>query len=299
MTTILVVDDNAVDRKLAEGLLKNIPGVEITTASNGAEATVSINVSAPNVVVTDLQMPEMDGLELVQWIESEYPEIPVVLMTAKGSEQIAIDALKNGAASYVPKASMSLILADTVEQILMQQQEQEGYVKLMACQKRMEFSYELSNHLPSLHALIDMVQQVLAGMNFCDQGGCIQAGIALREALMNAAFRGNLELSFEQTSARDQGSLTKQRMAQAPYSQRRIFVDGKVLPDEACFTIRDEGPGFDVAAALQRAKDIQANIAAKVAGRGLVLMQLFMDEVKFNDKGNEVTLVKKKVFDLD
>ena len=65
MTNILVVDDNAVDRKLAEGLLKNVPGVKITTASNGVEATVSINVSAPDMVVTDLQMPEMDGLELV------------------------------------------------------------------------------------------------------------------------------------------------------------------------------------------------------------------------------------------
>ena len=299
MTTILVVDDNAVDRKLVEGLLKAIPGVEIKTAGNGVEATVSINVAAPDMVVTDLQMPEMDGLELVQWIESEYPEIPVILMTAKGSEQIAIDALKNGAASYVPKSTLSHSLADTAEQILVQQQEQEGYVKLMACQRKLEFSYELDNHLPSLHALIDMVQQILAGTNFCDHAGCIQTGMALREALMNAAFRGNLELSFADTSSREKRNLAKARQTQAPYAQRKIFVDGKVSPDEVRFTIRDEGPGFDVKAAMELAKDVQANMAATQSGRGLVLMQLFMDEVKFNDKGNEVTLVKKKVFELD
>jgi CheY-like chemotaxis protein len=297
MTTILVTDDNLVDQKLAGGLLKNIPQVKLEFASNGKQAVKLLQQLPIDLVVTDMQMPEMDGRELVRWIHVNQPEVPVILMTSQGSEQIAVDALNDGAASYVPKSLLARNLVDTVEQILALKQEQHGYIKLLASQKRMEFSYELDNDLPSLHALVDMVQEILAGVDFCDETGCIQTGIALREALINAAFRGNLELSFQDTSKG--GNIINERLADEKLGERRIFVDGQVLPEQIRFTIRDEGPGFDVTKALSLAQDARSKIASGDVGRGLVLMQLFMDELLFNDQGNEVTLIKKKVFEIE
>ena len=97
MPTVLVVDDTAVDRRLAGGLLENVPDVEVCYAENGKDALFKISTQLPDLVVTDLQMPEVDGLELVTTINDKYPGIPVVLMTAHGSEIVAAQALANGA----------------------------------------------------------------------------------------------------------------------------------------------------------------------------------------------------------
>ena len=62
-------------------------------------------------------MPQMDGLELVEAVRAKYPLTPVILMTAHGSEDLAIRALKKGAASYVPKQSLAQNLAETLDQV--------------------------------------------------------------------------------------------------------------------------------------------------------------------------------------
>ena len=69
------------------------------------------------MILTDMLMPEMDGLELVEAVRSKYPLTPVILMTAHGSEDLAIRALKKGAASYVPKQSLAQNLAETLDQV--------------------------------------------------------------------------------------------------------------------------------------------------------------------------------------
>src|SRR5262249_51241466 len=102
-TTVLVVDDSLVDRHLAGGIIEKMPGWKALYATNGAEGLEAIEGKPPDVVLTDMLMPEMDGLQLVEAIRSQHPLIPVILMTAHGSEDIAIQALRKGAASYVPK----------------------------------------------------------------------------------------------------------------------------------------------------------------------------------------------------
>ena len=86
MHTILIVDDSAVERRLAGGLLQASTDYELLYAEDGIEALGLIAESRPSVVVTDLVMPGMDGLELVQAIRNSYPQIPVILMTAFGNE---------------------------------------------------------------------------------------------------------------------------------------------------------------------------------------------------------------------
>jgi CheY-like chemotaxis protein len=79
--------------------------IRVVHAGNGRDALEKIKSAPPDLVVTDLVMPEMDGLELVKEVRRTYPTIPVILMTAHGSEEIAAAALKAGAASYVPNAT--------------------------------------------------------------------------------------------------------------------------------------------------------------------------------------------------
>src|SRR5437773_8586053 len=106
MPTVLVVDDAAVDRKLVGGLLAKGSGFEVQFAASGEEALERLPAIAPALVITDLVMPGMSGLELVARLVGSHPEIPVILMTGKGSEEVAVKALKAGAASYVPKGAL-------------------------------------------------------------------------------------------------------------------------------------------------------------------------------------------------
>ena len=118
MATALVVDDAAVDQRIAGRLLEKDAGLEVLYASDGVEALAAIKEREPDLVVTDMLMPNMDGLELVDRIRADHPGVPVILMTAYGSEEIAAEALQRGAASYVPKSSLAEHLPRAVVHVL-------------------------------------------------------------------------------------------------------------------------------------------------------------------------------------
>ena len=85
-------------------------------------------------------------------------------------------------------------------------------------------------------------------------------------------------------------SLVERRAAQEPYCGRRVFIDVDVTKSEARFVIRDGGNGFD----LSTIPDLNKPGALDPVGRrGLSLIQTFMDEARYNERGNEVTLVKR------
>ena len=94
MQTLLVVDDSRVDRRLVGGLLQKTGEYEVIYAENGRDALQRLELDIPDAVLTDLHMPELNGLELVQAIKRDYPLIPVLLMTAQGSEELAVEALR-------------------------------------------------------------------------------------------------------------------------------------------------------------------------------------------------------------
>ena len=107
MPTLLVVDDVATDRLRIAGLAARWMNSNVLQAADGATALKMIEQHQPDIVLTDLHMPEMNGLQLVEAIRDQYPYIPVILMTADGSEEIAALALQKGAASYVPKRNLA------------------------------------------------------------------------------------------------------------------------------------------------------------------------------------------------
>src|SRR5580698_6254033 len=77
--TILVVDDSLVDRRLAGRLLEKEGEWQVSYAADGAQALDAMSRSLPQAVLTDLQMPVMDGLALVERMRKEFPRIPVIL----------------------------------------------------------------------------------------------------------------------------------------------------------------------------------------------------------------------------
>ncbi len=298
MPTILVVDDSAVDRRLVGNLLQKRNVCTIEHAATGVEALARMKDAVPDLVVTDLTMPAMNGLELVKAVRTHYPDLPVILMTAHGSEALAIEALEQGAASYVPKARLADKLPTTVAEVLSLARADRSSEQLLSCLTRTEFSFSLDNDAALIDPLVDLVQKMVAGMQLCDFAGRLQIGVALKEALLNALFHGTLEITQQQMEEVEGEllqekdlSLMEQRRSEPPYRDRRLVVDVRITANAARFVVRDEGPGFDVAAIPDPG---DAAILEGEHGRGLSLMRTFMDELTFNETGNEVTLLKRR-----
>ena len=292
MTTVLIVDDSAVDRRLAQGLLEKGGEMSFAFAANGKEAIEQLQVSPPDIVLTDLQMPEMNGLELVRAVREKYPLIPVILMTAQGSEEIAVQALSCGAASYVPKAKLAKELHATLESVLATARSQRRNERLMDCVSRTQWSFVINNDPTLVAAVVDHLQQYIARLGLCDETGRIRVAIALEEALVNAVYHGNLEISSDlrESDMNAYYALAEQRRQEEPYRSRVVHIDATIARHEATFIVRDSGPGFDPGA-LPDPTD-PANLE-KLSGRGLLLIRTFMDEVRHNAAGNEITMIKR------
>ena len=93
---ILLADDDEKIRKALGGLLTSL-GHTVRTASNGREALDRMAAATPDLVITDIRMPEMDGLALLKTARCRHPETPVVLMTANRSVDVGARAFRDGA----------------------------------------------------------------------------------------------------------------------------------------------------------------------------------------------------------
>lgn len=297
MTTALIVDDSSVDRELVRSLLQRGSSLDIEFADDGAAALDRISESPPSIVITDLHMPNVDGLQLVETIHEKYAAIPVVLITGKGSEDLAVQALKKGAASYVPKADLASELFRTVMQVLAIARANQSLKEVQACWNATRCTFELPNDYNLISPLVKQVMQIVEGMQLFDDTERVRLAVALEEAISNALYHGNLELTSDQIHSDgydladpDAPTIVDTRRSSSPYKDRRIFVMADLDRTQVRFNIRDEGPGFDHAA-VPTPEEVVAS--GELQGRGLAKMHLFTDELLFNDEGNQVTLVKR------
>jgi CheY-like chemotaxis protein/anti-sigma regulatory factor (Ser/Thr protein kinase) len=293
MARILVVDDTPVDRQLVLGLLQELTDLEIICASNGKEALTLIGQLAPDVVLTDLQMPEMDGLQLVKKIRASYSHIPVLLMTAFGSEEIALNALQRGAANYVPKKNLAVDLVEAVDSVLAAATDLRAQRRLFSQLQRSEVFFEIENDLALIPPLVNYFKESVARIGLLDNTELIRITVALREALMNAVIHGNLEIGSEMrdTDLDAYYRLIEARRTQLPYAKRRVHIHAVESAEQVRYVIRDEGPGFDPA---KIPDPTDPENMEKASGRGLLLIRTFTDEFAHNDLGNEITMVKHR-----
>jgi two-component system chemotaxis response regulator CheY len=104
---VLIVDDSSVMRKIVERSLRQagIELAEVVEASNGAEALMEAKKAAPDLILSDINMPVMDGLEFLKSLATveSVKGVPVVMITTEGSEARVVEALSVGARGYIRK----------------------------------------------------------------------------------------------------------------------------------------------------------------------------------------------------
>ena len=126
-TKILIVDDDVDALELMEELFES-KGYDPFTATNGIEALNLVRDEDPDMVISDIRMPDMDGMQLLEELSKRHPQIPVIMVTAHGTIEAAVEAIKMGAKDYILKPlRLDEILAkvETISQLRSLEKENE------------------------------------------------------------------------------------------------------------------------------------------------------------------------------
>ena len=161
---ILIVDDEPAAR---HGLRRALGTYEIVEAEDGAAALQEIERSAPDLLICDIQMPQMDGLALLKALVGRPDALPVILLTAHGSERIAVEAMKSGAYDYLSKPYEVDELRVTVEKALetvrlrrenealrAELRQRAGFGTMISRSRAMEWVYDLVNKVAPTDATV-------------------------------------------------------------------------------------------------------------------------------------------------
>lgn len=122
MSEILVVDDSPTMRRMVIASLRNIKDVNFHEASNGLEAIEQLALLQVKLVILDLNMPDMHGLEVVSFMRShkQYQATPIIILTTRNDNESRDIALAKGASAYMTKPFLPNVLAAQVVELLNQ-----------------------------------------------------------------------------------------------------------------------------------------------------------------------------------
>lgn len=300
MVRILVLDGSAINRETISKALK-APKIRNGLAAelqfdfyhDTESLAQSLGREETSVILTDLLPQDRDGLEFLSQLRQQHPSVPVVVLTSRANERLALQALRNGASSYVPIRLMHGELADTIQNVTVMASRQQSRNRVMDCLRASTAEFELINDRSLVAPLVTYLQNSAQEINLIgDATDRMRFGIAMEEALLNAIYHGNLEVDSALREEDDRAFYREieTRQHHAQYRDRRVYVGVSHNREEGRYVIRDQGLGFD----LSKIPDpTDPENVGRVSGRGVLLMRAFMDEVTYNERGNEVILVKR------
>ena len=294
MSTILLVEDSPTQAMEIRLMLEE-RGHQVSLVTDGTAALQALQESLPDVVVTDLEMPGMTGLELVEAMQAQFPQVPAILITAQGSESLAVQTLRRGAAAYVPKNMLGMLLNTTIRDVLGVLRADQSYAQLVDSLTFNRFVFRLPSEPFLIAPLVDLVVQMVSGMRLLNSNELIRFSNALDHAIQNGMLYGNLELSAEQVATfRDafgdgiEPDFIVERRSDAAYRDRRLEIDVQVSESEIRCTLCDEGIGFD---AELLSADVESAIQ-KDDGHGIAVITSFMDHVNVDESSHRLEMIK-------
>jgi two-component system, NtrC family, response regulator AtoC len=156
---VLLVDDDPNTRKVARANL-GLEGFEVTVASSGSEALARLGETDPLAIVSDLRMPDMDGITLMERVHVVRPGLPVVLVTAHATVETAVQALRNGATHYLTKPIRYDELALVLRHAVAHERARRDVVRLRGELERAAGFEEIVGTSPAMRQVFSMVEQV-------------------------------------------------------------------------------------------------------------------------------------------
>lgn len=293
MPNILVVDDSATQQTLIASVLRQ-HGATVQTATNGHEALESLRQRTPDLVVTDMQMPEMNGVELIRKMRTSFPLVPAVLVTAFGNEDLAAEALGVGAANYISKDHVAILLPDIVDRITEFTVANAQSLDLKGSLTRTKFEFLLDCSVERITPLVSLTVRLLTSMNVLHTADRIRIAEALNYLLVHSIIHGNLEepVGHDPMPIRQAMELVERKRqdeSAGSLIDRCVTVQLDVTKREARFVVTHQGTGQSIHhAPLPGTPESFSD----ERGRGMLLLTSVMNEVFIDPASGDVTLVK-------
>jgi len=290
---VLVVEDDEISRTIVTTVTGEA-GYEVMEACNGVEALSLFESFQPDLVFSDISMPEMDGLQLLEKIRKKSHDVIVIMTTGHGTAEYTLKALQLHANDYlvkpIPARNILTALAKYEDVVASRSIEREVLGLILHRQLTMRMG-----NRPEIAAKVAdrLLLETEGRIPLAERLG-IRLGLV--EIILNAIEHGNLAITYEEkTRALSAGpdgflELVERRMESAPYKDRSVLIRFLMDGDRCEWTITDEGDGFDWTK-IPDPNDPQNLLA--MHGRGLLMTRLNFDEVVYEGRGNQVTLRKR------
>lgn len=291
MKNILIIDDEDALRKMLKIALIE-KGYTVFEAANGVEGIEVFKNTSPGIVLTDVNMPEMNGIEMTRKIKEINEDADIIIMTGYGTEDLVIDAIRAGASNYIKKPLQFNELFSILDSIAFKREARKRFEVAKDVVQYEEKKIIMDNNLEKIWGVVNQVFYNVTGL---DEHVSIEGlKLGLYEIIVNAIEHGNLEISFEEKKkALQENSYTKllaERIEMANKKGRNVVIQTKFDRKQIEISVTDCGNGFDYSN-LPDHSDPETILSAH--GRGILLATVYYDNVEYKHPGNSVKLVKR------
>lgn len=262
---ILVVDPDEGYRRLICDLLAEA-GYSAKAKTFGTDALQVISQGECDLLLTETQISDMSGIELLQAVQKLDSRLPVIIITGTATVSVAIDALQYGAFHLIRKPfKMGEIISVVGKAIKLKKilWRRKSSSSRLVSRIEMSIPSELDQVEPTVFYLLELVNSV----HPLESGQEMDLAAGLTEALSNAILHGNKSLP-----------------------ERKVFMEMNFHGSFVVFIIRDEGDGFDHSAVVDPTTEQHL---LSDAGRGILMMNWYMDGIEYMGNGNTIRLVKQ------
>lgn len=289
---ILIVEDEAPIRLLLAKTVQSM-GHEAEIAEDGVTGLAKFKTFEPDIVLTDILMPKMDGLELLEHIRKISSDAVVIIVSAHGSAEYTLKALQLKANDYIMKPFRPRQLKDYLDKYEPILKSRTIDQEILGMFMKREFILQFSNDLELVAKLADKLMQET--YNTIPKNCRLGVHLGFAEVLLNAIEHGNLGITFEEkkNALEKEGDewkkLLAERLSDPKLKSRHTRIHFLMSPEACEWTITDEGNGFDWHN-MPDQSDPEVLLAAN--GRGILLARMQFDELEYNEKGNQVRIKK-------
>lgn len=274
---ILLVDDEQNIRRLIGDVLRKVKDYEVETAVDGQDALEKLEACnyGVDVIITDMQMPRINGAELIRSVVQKKPEIPIVVLTAHKNDRNVIECLELGTVEYLTKPISVDRMLQVIARVFDRARRFKGAGEKLEVRSEVQGWVEIT--APTDFEYVERFQKftgLLGSLPLTDEAR-EDIRVAIDELGQNAVEWGN------------QNDRAKQ-----------IHLSYCVFKDRIVFKIEDEGEGFDPETLRDPSVDPLAHIMARMqegkraGGYGVYITGKLMDDIIYNERGNAVIMTK-------
>lgn len=262
---ILVVDDDPSIRSLLNDVLA-LKNYDVLTADDGSSAIDLLEETKVDLVITDLQMSGVDGMKLLEHIRAEFPEVLVIIITAYGTIDTTVSALKKGAYNFISKPIQIHEFLEMIEKVVEKINSiKNEYLVHHYADESLNFVFPAKKEF--IGGVSSHIQKALANMGYeHNMQSRMVIPFAVEEAMKNAIVHGCKE-----------------------NETKKVKVTCKITDEKVEISVEDEGDGFDINSVPDPTSLDQIS---NNTGRGLLLLNCYMDDVVFREDGTKVTMMK-------